>query len=144
MKSSRGWSPIDEDTPKDRIIELYVPAEDELQALIILCKYHPDAGFTVDALREATHWREHVPPPKYNKPPEASKLCVDCKFYSLRSDQTKWNRERHGCVYISEDYIVDVVTGEKNRKTLYDFCHNARRSNGYCGPEGKLWSKRND
>jgi hypothetical protein len=52
------WRPIST-APKDREIEVRCPPREGLPELISKCLWHPDAGFCVDELREATHWREH-------------------------------------------------------------------------------------
>lgn len=55
------WRPI-ETAPRDRVIEVYAPAREGFDPLVSICKWHPGAGFCIDEIRNATHWREHVPP----------------------------------------------------------------------------------
>lgn len=60
------WPPprlIDDNTPKDRRILVYAPPRDGLPGFKITCVWHPDGGFCVDELREATHWWELPPDP---------------------------------------------------------------------------------
>lgn len=54
---SATWQPITT-APRERWIEVLCPAREGLPQLISKCKWHPDAGFCVDELRETTHWRE--------------------------------------------------------------------------------------
>ena len=58
------WKPIDENTPKDRLILVYAPCCDGLGDLITTCLWHDDAGFCIDMIREPTHWQELPPLPK--------------------------------------------------------------------------------
>ena len=51
------WQPITK-APRDREIEVLCPPREGLPELVSKCKWHPDAGFCVDELREPTHWRE--------------------------------------------------------------------------------------
>lgn len=51
-------APISEDTPKDRKILVYCPAQEGLPELVCFCQWHPDAGFCVDEIRNPTHWAE--------------------------------------------------------------------------------------
>lgn len=55
--------PIDDDTPKDRPILVYAAPREGLPGFKSTCRWHPDAGFCVDELREATHWWELPPDP---------------------------------------------------------------------------------
>ena len=64
------WQPI-ETAPRDRPVEVYAPAPDparwheavcDLPPMAALIQWHPDGGFCVCTIREATHWRDHVPP----------------------------------------------------------------------------------
>ena len=52
--------PISDDTPKDRKIIVYCPANtrEELPEMVCFCEWHPDAGFFVDEFRNPTHWAE--------------------------------------------------------------------------------------
>jgi hypothetical protein len=58
------WLPIDDDTPRDRWIFVYAAPytggwDDPsmwLPGFVSLCRWHPDAGFCVDELREAVMW----------------------------------------------------------------------------------------
>ena len=68
------WLPIadaprDEHLPYDErpIWLLYVAERDGLHAFQTTCRYHDDAGWCVDELREATHY-QHLPPPPENTP----------------------------------------------------------------------------
>ena len=53
------WLPISTapqfETPEP--IEVYAPSFQDLPELICLCRWHPDAGYTIDELRTVTHWR---------------------------------------------------------------------------------------
>lgn len=57
------WQPM-ATAPTDREIEVYVPGENPdlyrhpLPEKVCRCQWHPDAGFTVDDLRDATRWRD--------------------------------------------------------------------------------------
>jgi hypothetical protein len=58
------WQPI-ETAPKDgRLILVWAPAKEGFTSLYSLCRYHPDAGFCIDEIREATHWMPLPEPPK--------------------------------------------------------------------------------
>lgn len=50
------WVHMDE-APKDQIIEVFCPSKHGLPAMLSYVKWHPDAGFAVDELREPTMWR---------------------------------------------------------------------------------------
>lgn len=50
------WMPIDDLTPKDHPILVYAPAAHGLPSMISVCQWHPDAGFCIDELRNATIW----------------------------------------------------------------------------------------
>lgn len=56
------WLPIDTAPRDGRTIVVYAPARDGLGDLVSLCRWHADAGFCVDELREATHWQPFCPP----------------------------------------------------------------------------------
>lgn len=57
------WQPM-ETAPTDGTVFLaFAPAAYGLSALYALCAWHPDAGFFVDELREATHWQPLPSPP---------------------------------------------------------------------------------
>lgn len=63
---ARAWRPIEEAAEDpDAEIEVYAPAAHGLPAMVTLCKWHPDGGFTVDELRQVTHFRPHRPPGVY-------------------------------------------------------------------------------
>ena len=64
-ESRVSWNPIDDATPKDRVIEVYAPEREGFGPYISLCKWHPDAGFCIHEICEPTHWREHIPPRSY-------------------------------------------------------------------------------
>ena len=54
------WQPI-ETAPRDRTILVCAPGNDprfwsHLPNLICTCRWHEDAGFCVDEVREPTHW----------------------------------------------------------------------------------------
>lgn len=52
------WKLIDENTPKDRDILVYAPPYEDLKELYSVCRWHEDAGFCIDELREPTLWCE--------------------------------------------------------------------------------------
>ena len=51
------WTHMDEAPTDGTLIEVFVPSKHGLDGFICDCAYHPDAGFTVDELREPTAWR---------------------------------------------------------------------------------------
>jgi hypothetical protein len=51
------WQPI-ETAPKDRDIVVYAAEREGLPGFFSLCRWHPDAGFCVDELREPEWWAE--------------------------------------------------------------------------------------
>lgn len=51
------WAPIST-APKDREIQVFCPEKEGLLPMVSRCKWHPDAGFCVDELREPTLWAE--------------------------------------------------------------------------------------
>ena len=54
------WFKI-EDAPKDRVIYVFTEGTgglEDLPSFTSRCKYHPDAGFCTDELRQVTHWQE--------------------------------------------------------------------------------------
>lgn len=63
------WKPIDS-APKDGTLFLaYAEAgQHDLPALFSLCAWHPDAGFCICELREATHWQPLPAPPALAQP----------------------------------------------------------------------------
>lgn len=49
--------PLDENTPKDRLIIVFAPGKEfDLPDMISFVQWHPDAGFYIDELRYPTHW----------------------------------------------------------------------------------------
>jgi hypothetical protein len=62
------WEPI-ETAPKDgAAILVYAQclaqcAGEQLEPFITVCSFHPDAGFCVCEIREATHWMPLPEPP---------------------------------------------------------------------------------
>lgn len=42
--------------PKDRSILVWAPTREGLPAMFAICKWHPDAGFCIDELREPVMW----------------------------------------------------------------------------------------
>lgn len=52
-----GWQRL-ETAPKDRPIVVYAPPRDGLPEMTAICRWHPDASFCIDELREPTHWIE--------------------------------------------------------------------------------------
>lgn len=62
-----GWMPI-ETAPRDGSAFLaYTAAAHGLPPFVSLCKWHPDAGFCTDELRNVTHWRPLPPLPPERK-----------------------------------------------------------------------------
>lgn len=51
------WQPI-YSAPLNREIMVYAPAAHGLRSMQSRCRWHLDAGFCVDELREPTLWRE--------------------------------------------------------------------------------------
>lgn len=51
-----GWYHMDE-APKHKLIEVFCPSKNGLPGMFSFVLWHPDAGFTVDELREPTMWR---------------------------------------------------------------------------------------
>lgn len=45
-----------ENAPKDRTILVWAPGREGLPAMFALCKWHPDAGFCIDELRQPIMW----------------------------------------------------------------------------------------
>lgn len=61
------WSPIDDSTPRDRLIIVFAPGDhpdfyDTLPDIVCVCQWHDDAGFCVDELRHPTHWMPYERP----------------------------------------------------------------------------------
>ncbi|TXH14962.1 MAG: DUF551 domain-containing protein [Hyphomicrobiaceae bacterium] len=57
------WQPIST-APRDGTLFLaWAPAAEGLPAMFSLCAWHPDAGFCIDELREASHWMPLPDPP---------------------------------------------------------------------------------
>ena len=68
-----GWQPI-ETAPKDgSLIIVRTDTREGLPAFATVCRWHPDAGWCVDELREVTHWMPlpalppAVPAPEHEK-----------------------------------------------------------------------------
>jgi hypothetical protein len=60
------WQPI-ETAPQDgRAVLLWAPATEGLTPLYSVATWHPDAGWCIDELRAATHWRPLPAPPTEN------------------------------------------------------------------------------
>jgi hypothetical protein len=55
MNREREWQPISS-APKDRVIVVYAPPYQDLEPMVSFCKWHEDAGFCIDELREPTFW----------------------------------------------------------------------------------------
>jgi hypothetical protein len=67
VRGVSGWRPI-ETAPKDGATLLaYASPAHGLDGFQTLCSWHPDAGFCVDELREATHWMPLPPAPEVTK-----------------------------------------------------------------------------
>ena len=49
------WQPI-ATAPKGREIIVYAPKAEGLPSLVCKARFHPDARFIVDGMREPTHW----------------------------------------------------------------------------------------
>ena len=60
--TGQAWNNI-ESAPKDREILVFAPSYDGLRSLRQISKYHPDAGYCIDELRNPTHWQELPPDP---------------------------------------------------------------------------------
>ena len=59
-----GWQPI-ETAPKDGTVFLaWAPGREGLPPMFSLCAWHPDGGFCIDELREATNWMPLPEPPE--------------------------------------------------------------------------------
>ena len=52
------WEPIST-APKNREIIVFCLGTEGLNDLVSFCKWHPEAGFCVDELREPVAWTEH-------------------------------------------------------------------------------------
>ena len=65
-----GWQPI-ESAPIDRLILVYCPSYQGLNAIVCCCQWHEDAGFCVDELRSPSHWMP-LPAPPTNSTKEES------------------------------------------------------------------------
>lgn len=59
----KGWFEIASWAPRDREILVWAPARDGLPAMYSVCRWHPDAGYCIDEIREPTYWRELPAPP---------------------------------------------------------------------------------
>lgn len=82
-----GFSPVDEHTPKDRLIDVFAPGVYGLPFMVTHCQWHPDAGYCVDELRSPTHWRErYVAQPH---PPTASVEAVVLKDIRARIEELR-------------------------------------------------------
>lgn len=57
------WQPI-ERAPKDRDILVYAPPREGLEGLYSVCRWHEDAGFCIDEIREPAFFMELPEPPK--------------------------------------------------------------------------------
>lgn len=59
----KGWRPIDT-APTDGkdAVEVFAPASEGLPHIICDVRYHPDAGYCIDELRQPTHWRPLIVP----------------------------------------------------------------------------------
>jgi hypothetical protein len=58
-----GWRDIST-APHDRWIIVYAEPYDDLPGFVTPCLWHPDGGFCVDELREASRWHELPSPPE--------------------------------------------------------------------------------
>lgn len=59
---AEAWQPI-ETAPKDKLVRVFAPGVDyDLPDVISLCRWHPDAGFCVDDIRDPTLWRPTTKP----------------------------------------------------------------------------------
>lgn len=66
----QGWQPI-EAAPTDRLILVYCPSYQGLNAIVCCCQWDEDAGFCVDELRSPSHWMP-LPAPPTNSTKEES------------------------------------------------------------------------
>lgn len=57
------WQPI-ETAPKNKPVLVYAPGYYDLPEIICRCEYHKDAGWTIDDIRNVTHWQPLPPPPE--------------------------------------------------------------------------------
>jgi len=67
---SEGWKDMKDDPPPKDGTEFLVwaPSVHGLPSMFSVCAWHEDAGFCIDELREATHWR-----PLPSRPPQEDK-----------------------------------------------------------------------
>lgn len=61
-KQTTGWRPI-ENAPRNFPVLVYAAAAHGLPAFQCVAQWHPDGGWCVDELREATHWTLLPEPP---------------------------------------------------------------------------------
>jgi len=66
------WIPLDKFTPQNRILWVYTAPAEDLPGFQGVCRWHPDAGFCTDELREVTHWTENLGP--FQDPVDAGTL----------------------------------------------------------------------
>lgn len=78
-ESKSEWQPI-ETAPKDCPVLVYAPGKEGLTALISTCKWHYQAGFCIDEIREPTHW---MPLPS---PPQEEISAIEISSYKASSD----------------------------------------------------------
>ncbi len=55
------WFPIDTAPQDGRLVIVYAAAKEGLPGFKTVCRYHADAGWCVDEIREVTHWLPGVP-----------------------------------------------------------------------------------
>ena len=51
------WHPI-ETAPRDRPVEIYAAPFEDLRGFACVATWHPEGGWCVCEIRQATHWRE--------------------------------------------------------------------------------------
>jgi hypothetical protein len=65
------WNFDMEAAPRDRLIMVWAAPRDGLDGFATACWWHPDAGFSVDELREVVAWAEMSDFAPDEEPPEA-------------------------------------------------------------------------
>lgn len=58
------WEPIETAPTDGTLVIVYAAPRDGLRGFVTCVAYHEDAGWCVDDIRYATHWRQLPTPPK--------------------------------------------------------------------------------